>query len=259
MTDRDLLRARERDLRCARELRVELDFERGAERFAALVAAGAAAPVAGAGLAAGAGSGLFKSATAKLVGALLALSATTGAVLVATSAAPIDAPPAAGSSGAEVAVTRTHAVPTAARTGQVTTPLASQVAASAHAEDGPPAAAPSAPAPLGARADVPPALPSAQPSAPAPNAFSEELRSLASAKALIASSPQAALEVADAARGGRLDEEREIVAIRALVALGRREEARARAARFVSAHPDSLFRAVAAGVAAPAPGSPPAP
>jgi outer membrane protein assembly factor BamD (BamD/ComL family) len=45
---------------------------------------------------------------------------------------------------------------------------------------------------------------------------------------------------------GRLAEEREVLAIQALVGAGRRDEARARAERFRRQHPHSLFAPVAA-------------
>lgn len=52
--------------------------------------------------------------------------------------------------------------------------------------------------------------------------------------------------------GGALVQEREGIAIRALVLLGRRDEGRARAQRFVARYPDSLLRpAVEAAVANP--------
>jgi hypothetical protein len=44
-------------------------------------------------------------------------------------------------------------------------------------------------------------------------------------------------------QGGALAQEREVIAVSALVALGRRDEARTRARRFVEAYPRSAHRA----------------
>ncbi|WP_437710239.1 hypothetical protein WMF45_36245 [Sorangium sp. So ce448] len=69
---------------------------------------------------------------------------------------------------------------------------------------------------------------------------------LAGAEACVGARPAEALALADAhlARfpGGALAQEREVIAVGALKALGRGGEALARANRFVAAHPSSAYR-----------------
>jgi hypothetical protein len=82
-------------------------------------------------------------------------------------------------------------------------------------------------------------------SAPAPSAESE-IALLQAAQAALRGNPTSALALADrhAVRfpTGALAQEREVIAIEALVALGRREEANERGARFARDFPDSAHR-----------------
>ena len=82
---------------------------------------------------------------------------------------------------------------------------------------------------------------------PAPPAAPEsEVDYLRRAHAAVASSPAQALALAEAHAqrypGGKLGQEREVIAIGALLSLGRKAEARARAAAFVRRFPDSAHR-----------------
>ncbi len=82
--------------------------------------------------------------------------------------------------------------------------------------------------------------------AAAPASASEEARLLLAARRALASDPTAALaRTAEHERrfaNGTLVEERELVAVRALVALDRKADAQARADRFVERFPDSVHR-----------------
>ncbi len=76
--------------------------------------------------------------------------------------------------------------------------------------------------------------------------FSSEVRALGAARELLVEDPAEALRRVDEAQPGHaLREEREILAIRALVAMDCREEARERARRLLAVHPSSPFAAVA--------------
>jgi len=74
----------------------------------------------------------------------------------------------------------------------------------------------------------------------------EELSLLARANRALASSPALALSLADEHMrrfpASGMDQERELIAITALVNLGRMGEAQRRAAAFTSAHPDSIYQ-----------------
>jgi type IV secretory pathway VirB10-like protein len=102
----------------------------------------------------------------------------------------------------------------------------------------PPTAAPSASSPQ------PPTSPTggrtAEPAAPA-----SEMELLAQAQGALASDPAKALrhcaEHATRFPAGSFSQEREVIAIDALVRLGKKEEARARAERFRTAHPRSAY------------------
>jgi hypothetical protein len=84
-----------------------------------------------------------------------------------------------------------------------------------------------------------------QSATPVMEAAETEVALLARAQAALASSPQSALELATAHalrfRGGALVQEREMIAIAALLRLGRRSEAEARAQEFRSAFPTSAY------------------
>jgi hypothetical protein len=73
-----------------------------------------------------------------------------------------------------------------------------------------------------------------------------EIQLLQRAQQLLPHAPASALAAAEEHlrrfRGGALSQEREVIAISALVALGRKEEARLRAARFVESYPRSAHR-----------------
>src|SRR5262249_21542852 len=73
-----------------------------------------------------------------------------------------------------------------------------------------------------------------------------EVELLQRAQRSLSSNPAAALAAAEEHRarftGGALSQEREVIAISALAALGRAGEARARAARFVESYPRSAHR-----------------
>jgi hypothetical protein len=81
------------------------------------------------------------------------------------------------------------------------------------------------------------------PSAPSATALNEEARLLKRAGALIGSDPSGALSAADEHRhrfpSGALTHERDVLAIRALIALGRRDEAMQRLKRFERTFPSS--------------------
>jgi hypothetical protein len=109
-------------------------------------------------------------------------------------------------------------------------------------ESTPAPAAPPAPAPAPAAAAAPATPRPDETSAAAPSPV--EARLVLEAQEALRSSPARALELcAEHARrfpDGRLAEEREPVAIEALMRLGRAAEARARARRFLDEHPRSV-------------------
>ncbi|WP_437602168.1 hypothetical protein [Sorangium sp. So ce590] len=127
------------------------------------------------------------------------------------------------------------------------------VPAAAPAPDAPPpAAAASQPAAAAARREAPRPPRLAAP-APAPEAIVavdnddlvRESNLVDRSRAALAQDPEAALAALDRHQTdfpkGRLAEEREFIAIRALMRLGRADEARARAAAFVARYPSSSF------------------
>jgi hypothetical protein len=122
-------------------------------------------------------------------------------------------------------------------------PAASQVAIPS-----PSAIAPSPSAQPLAALPAPSATPLAHPSASAAVATDaeSEVALLQRAQAALGSSPAQALALADEHqrrfRGGILAQEREVIAINALVRLGRTGEARSRAARFLAGYPRSAHR-----------------
>jgi hypothetical protein len=105
---------------------------------------------------------------------------------------------------------------------------------------------PPAPQPDGAAAAGSAAGPSASPTASAEAPAESESALLQRAQRALGSSPAAALAITGehVARypGGMLAQEREVIAISALVAMGRAGEARSRAAAFLGAHPRSAHR-----------------
>ncbi|WP_437336029.1 hypothetical protein [Sorangium sp. So ce394] len=80
-------------------------------------------------------------------------------------------------------------------------------------------------------------------SRPAPNPLSEEIAHLARAHALLARDPEQALFMVEEGQqrfpNGALAEEREVIAIHALVEIGLEDDARLRAKRFLRRYPDS--------------------
>lgn len=103
---------------------------------------------------------------------------------------------------------------------------------------------PTAPAPL-----VPPAPPPPHASAPAPGSLPPERDLLVHARSLLAAGDAAGALASLEDHASRfpkpqLGEEREALAIQALVALGRYDDARARARRFHEGSPNSLFAPV---------------
>jgi hypothetical protein len=96
-----------------------------------------------------------------------------------------------------------------------------------------------------ASTEVAPRAPPPEPTAVAPDAESE-VRLLQRARAALDGAPAEALSLAQqhAARfpSGALAQEREVVAIKAMLRLGREAEARARASRFVASFPGSAHR-----------------
>jgi hypothetical protein len=101
------------------------------------------------------------------------------------------------------------------------------------------------PSPAAASA-APVASPSVAAAAPAEAPIESEISLLQAAKAALHDDPATALALSDrhAARfaGGALAQEREVIAIEALLALGRGDEARDRGARFVRDFPHSAHR-----------------
>jgi hypothetical protein len=138
-----------------------------------------------------------------------------------------------------------------AATAPATAPPADTAPSAAAAPEAPsvPVAAPSGPASALPRAEPPPPeAPQTRPG-PAPSAAGEgapEIELLDRAHAALAADPARALAiVAEHERRfprGTLGQEREVIAVGALVALGRVSEARARAARFVELFPRSAYR-----------------
>lgn len=106
----------------------------------------------------------------------------------------------------------------------------------------PPPAISAVPAPPPERAPPKPPKRAVQPSSP-----EAELGLLVPARKLVAVEPARALALVERHRArfahGVFAEEREVLAVEALVRLGRGQEARARAARFARAHPASAQRA----------------
>ncbi|MFO0549957.1 MAG: hypothetical protein U0271_16300 [Polyangiaceae bacterium] len=89
----------------------------------------------------------------------------------------------------------------------------------------------------------------AEVSPPTSTAFGSAARSLREMSSLARSDPARALELAERDANPVFAEEREIVSIRALLALGRVDEARTRAQTFLNRHPKSPFAATARSLA----------
>ncbi|MGK4006153.1 hypothetical protein WMF31_26275 [Sorangium sp. So ce1036] len=125
-------------------------------------------------------------------------------------------------------------------------PAAPPPAAPAPEAEAPRAAAP-APRREAARAARPaaPAAPPGTTAAPSGDELLREARRLEQARAALADSPEASLSTLDAHRSefpnGQLAEERELIAIQALMRLGRADEARARAEAFLQRFPSTAY------------------
>lgn len=141
---------------------------------------------------------------------------------------------------------RRSTAPTTAPFGTLAVPNAPATAFEHGAVSDPSPSAASPPTASPARTQLP--LPGAVPARPVPAAAAEEteIDLLRDARASLATAPSRALAIAErhATRfpSGVLAEEREVIAIEALVRLGRRAEARARADRFFVLHPSSAYR-----------------
>jgi hypothetical protein len=247
------------DLARVRELRVDLDLDLGAARLEATLAViGAAAPVAGAALAAKPIAVLAKGALSKAVGALLLVATATG-VTLAVSSHGGGGPLADRASDGDPREAR---VPAPGAVDAEPTRASSSSAEPASFPDAAVSAVASGPSRPGGRSSTLAPAPTRPGPRPVDKTrLGDELRDVAEARDLLATSPEAALRRADVSTGGQLDQEREIIAIRALLALGRHAEARARAERFLARHPESAFRQNARRIvdqAAPTP-APPAP
>lgn len=218
------------DLRAARAHEPPYDAERGAVKLAAALAVvGVAGSVASASAAGAITKGGVSHGLAAKAIMLLALS---GAVL--TRDAPTAVPPAVELPVMGVFGNRASRVSAPAERG--------------HGVDG---AKATPPAVVAAEAPRKPASPPRGPKRE-PNHFGRELADVAHARALLSADPGAALEAAERPAGSQaLAEEREIIAIRALVSLGRVAEAKARARDFVARRPSSPFATAARNIAAP--------
>jgi len=222
------------DLARAAKARAPYDVDRGLERLAVAVGAAGAAGAAGAGAAFGAKPAAVQ-AIAIAKGAFWGLAAvgSAGAIVWASARGPdpvAASAPASASTSASANAGLLHA-PTVARSP-------SDVAGE------PPA--------VQERAEPPePRLVLQKPpsvlarSAPAPDAsaLAREVRRLAELRAEADADPARALDAVERDgrdfRGGALGEDREAIAIDALVALGRTDEAKRRASAFVAAYPRS--------------------
>ncbi|MBL8741957.1 MAG: hypothetical protein JNK04_12710 [Myxococcales bacterium] len=211
----------EADLAAARGLEPSYDVARGAARFSASIAA-AGATVATASAAGALGKGMSPGLASKAIG-MLALSGAVIAVDAHAPLAPVESPK----------IVLNHQ----ARYAPLVRPLA-------------PTSAPAKPALVAVTASAAPTpeLRRAPPAAPSVRSdrFRGELAGVAHARALLSADPAAALAAADAPQDSQaLAEEREIIAIRALVSLGRTAEAGARARDFVRRRPTSPFAPMA--------------
>lgn len=213
----------ETDLAAAQSAQPSYDIARGAARLSAsLVAVGAAST--GIASASVAGAATKSSVTHGLAAKAIAMLALSGAVVTIDARAPV-APPVS-----PVALALPAVAASAPAEVVVREPIPRQTAAA-------PATAESAPASVSAR-QVP--VPTARKRGS--DRFGRELADVASARALLAADPSAALAAADKPQGSQtLAEDREIIAIRALVSLGRMAEAKARAQDFLARRPASPF------------------
>jgi len=125
-----------------------------------------------------------------------------------------------------------------------------------------PAAAPARPQPVAAATGPRPA-PRSPPDPGGDSSGAEEASLLRSASQSLATSPARTLSLTDEHRlrypHGILDQEREALAIEALIKLGRRDEALARARAFARAYPTSPHRARVERTLGPSPGTDGAP
>jgi len=226
-TDIDALIAK--DLAEARAFEPSYEVDRGAARFisalAGVGAAGAALGAAATAEAAAVATPLGTTFLLKLLGV-----ATIAAVTVATSSSlpPVEAPDStACAASAPVAPV---SMPTATAEQSLAEPKVAAPAPTASSTARPTASAPK-PSP-----SLPKAVRSDRGAA-----FAADVRELAEARDLLARDPLAALAVAEGAGDTAFREETDAVAIRALIRLGRREQAVAQAKRFVALYPKSPF------------------
>jgi hypothetical protein len=165
-------------------------------------------------------SGFMKSAAAKVLAGVMLGSAVSAIVIVATQ-------------GEKTAATSSAALPAP--------PSPSAAVAIATVEPSASAAVPSASSPIAAPPSARAVVPS--PSASAP--VRSEIDLLREAQASVGSNPSHALAVCDEhARSypnGQLGQERELIRIQALAALGRTSEAQAAADAFKARHPGSAY------------------
>ncbi len=228
------------DIAAARGFEPAYDVERGAARLATALAAGCAAgaisaDASAATLAKGATvpNGLTQGIAAKAIGFF----AVTGAV-VATELA---APPVEDSAACVAPLAQSSPVLDAPRAPE---PKTASSVATAH----PAVTVAAAPAPLASQRG---ATGSPRNTNADDAAFARDLARVAEARELLGHDPASALAKAgDDMTASKLAEEREIIAIRALVALDRMPEARERARDFAARRPDSPFAPSARSLAA---------
>ncbi|XXX80252.1 hypothetical protein WMF30_15910 [Sorangium sp. So ce134] len=223
---------------------------------------GSGAPTGGSGAPAGgsgAPAGLAPAAAAAPPTALsgLAIGAAVGVVLVGAVwlMPPRSQPPPEPPRAAAVATAPPEGPAAAPVAEAPAVPADSPSAATSASEPDPEPARPPASAPARARASAPPtdAKVAGDPARPAqveaqaalPDAETESAL-LQRAQGALGARPAEALALTDVHRArfprGALSQEREVIAIGALKALGRGGEARARANRFVAEHPSSAYR-----------------
>lgn len=203
------------DLRRAAAARAPVDVDAGLARLLAATAAGAATAAAAQAAAAPAGSG---------AGSGIVLAAAKGAVLGLLAVGVVS-----------VATAVMDAAPPPAPSAQVAPPTSPRA----------PLLAPSAPEPTASASTTASAAPAppASVARPSRRLLAEEVQHLGELRERLDASPDDVL--AEAERGGRafpggaLGQEREALAIEALVRLGRKAEARARAAEFAARYPRS--------------------
>ncbi|WCQ90196.1 hypothetical protein [Sorangium sp. Soce836] len=180
----------------------------------------------------------------------LAIGAAVGAVLVgAVWLMPSRSQPPPGPPRAAAVATAPKAAPTAAPVAEAPAVPAGAPPAAAPAREpdpAPPRPPANAPAPTRAPAPATDAKVAVDPAQAALPDAETETGLLQRAQDALGARPAEALALTDVHRArfprGALSQEREVIAIGALKALGRGGEARARADRFVAEHPSSAYR-----------------